>query len=137
MEIIILKEPWQDLWLLSRSGLSARRTICGYLLGQKLNQAYFVQKICQFPYEELSEPQFFLKVEKNQKLKILGIFCLNPSEAKKKNFARPLFCEKIFLSLSTENKRETKVAAEIIRFDRRFIFDPVKKISLEMEENSA
>ncbi|HEK85415.1 MAG: hypothetical protein ACPLZD_06070 [Candidatus Saccharicenans sp.] len=135
MELIILKEAWSDLWLLTKSKTANRGRDCGYLLGRKMTQAYIVQKVCLYPWEDLLQPDFFLKVEKEQKLKILGIFCLKPTTAKKKEFGQPLFGEKIFLSLGTDYQDETKIEAWTLHFDGRFFLEKVQRISLEMEAN--
>lgn len=136
MEITILKEPLRDLFLLASPGQSTLTRASGYLLGRKLNQTFFVQKICVLPWKELLNPELFLRVEKSQQLEILGVFSFDPSISKKKNLRHPLFCEKVFLSLRTDRKGEIKAKAQLVRFDHRFFFAPLDRIILELEEGN-
>lgn len=136
MELIFLKEPLQDLLLLAVSGGPAREITSGYLLGQKLNESFFVHKILPLSWSDLLNPEIFLQVEKKQPWEILGIFTFSSLNSKKKELQQPLFCEKLFLALKIDRKGEIKARAHLLQFAGRFLFVPVKRIILELEETN-
>jgi hypothetical protein len=136
MEITVLKESLQDLFLLASPGQPTLNKAGGYLLGRKMNQTFFVEKIYVLPWKELFNPKTFFNVEKSQRLEILGVFSFDPSTSKKKNLQHPLFCEKVFLALKPDRRGEIKAKAQLVQFDRRFSFVPLDRIILELEEEN-
>jgi len=135
MEIILLKEPLKDVFFLSRGRRPSLNEVCGYLLGRKSNKTFFVEKIFALPWKDLLNPETFLRLEKNQRRRILGVFGAG-HPARKNKLLHPLFCEKVFLSFKTDRKGELRIKAYLIQFDRRFYFVPLERVILELEEEN-
>jgi hypothetical protein len=135
MEIILLKEPLKDVFLLSRARRPPLHKACGYLLGRKMNKTLFVEKIFPLPWKDLLNPETFFRLEKSHRLRILGVFSAG-HPARKKKILHPLFCEKVFLSLKPDRKGEIRITACQVQFDRQFYFVPLERIILELEEEN-
>lgn len=129
MELIILQEARKELLLRACSGRQAQ----GYLLGRQTGPGLFVEKIMPLTWSELLKPETFFRVEQNQDLAVLGVFSLNSRPDSQKRLLRPLFSGKVFLSVTVGSRGEIKPRARIIEFDRKFFFQPLSRIILEME----
>jgi hypothetical protein len=129
MEVIILKEALKELFLRSSSGGQVQ----GYLLGRRTGPGLFVERIFVLSWRQLTNPESFFQVEKNQGREILGVFSLNSKPKDQKEFLNPLFYEKIFLKINASTKPELKPEAYLVNFDRRFFFEPLGRIIMEME----
>lgn len=105
----------------------------GYLLGRQTGPGLFVEKIMPLTWSELLKPETFFSVEQNQDLAVLGVFSLNSRPDSQKRLLRPLFSGKVFLSVTVDSRGEFKPRARIIEFDRKFYFQPLSRIILEME----
>lgn len=129
MELVILQEARKELQLRACSARPAQ----GYLLGRQTGPGLFVEKVMPLAWSELLEPETFFRVEQNQGLAVLGVFSLNSRPDCHKRLLRPLFSGKIFLSLTLGPRGEIKPRARMIEFDRKFFFQPLRRIILEME----
>ncbi len=127
--MIILQEARKELLLRACPGRQAQ----GYLLGRQTGPGLFVEKIMPLAWSELLKPETFFRVEQNQHLAVLGVFSLNPSPRSRRRLLQPLFSGKVFLSITVSSRGQVKPRARIIEFDRKFYFQPLRRIILEME----
>ena len=129
MELIILRDARKELLLRACSGRPAQ----GYLLGRQTGPGLFVEKVICLSWPELLKAETFFRVEQNQGLEIMGVFSLDSRPGNRKKLLRPLFTGKVFLSLTVGPRGEIKLRGQRVEFDRKFCFQPLSRIILEME----
>ena len=129
MAVIILKEALKELILRGKWKKPAH----GYLLGQRVGQSLFIDRILILSWPQLLRTSTLLEVEKNQRREVLGVFSLNSRRGQSSQLLKPLFLEKIYLNLQATPKNELKPLGRVVKFNRRFFFEPLKRIILEME----
>ncbi len=129
MDAYLSEETYQSLAALIL--ISSRSSSDGFLIGHKRGHRLFVEKI--FP----SLPGFFPSLKKYHELdqlfngKLLGFFSFSPDEKKIKKILAPFACGKLFLEISSNQKKKMNIKSYVVDYENEFFLLPVKLTSHE------
>ncbi|GEM_PF-460192 len=127
MDAYITREAYRFIEALSLiSSLSSKN---GLLIGNKVGNRYFIQKVFPSLPKFYSSLKSFFEIDRLFEGKILGFFSFNPTPEKKKRILAPFAHSKLFLEIHSSPKGKLRMKAYVIEYERDFILSPINLLN--------